>query len=513
MRIINVLRNSFYSISTFIFISLLGIIVRKFFVQYLPIELLGLEGLFANIITLLSLAELGITNVISYGLYREIANDNKEEINILMNIYRYIYMIIGSIVFVISIILFICLPIIIKEPTISWNYIYFVYVIQIGVILSSYFLAYKRTLFLAAQKDYICIKVDMCCNSLNNIVRLIAIVVFQSYFIYASTSLFFNILANIIISSKVKKEYPFLRLISVSYRDMKERKIFKDIKNFLIHKISYIVYSGIDILIVSSFLGLNMAGLLSNYILIYTGIYSILYKLLQGIRPSIGNLVYSSDIIKSYKIYNTLDLAYIFLGGYVACIYVIVFQDFISLFFGKEFLLPNEYIIALAFNVFLGMQFENAYNFRSTHGNFENDRIYMIYSAISKLVISIIGIKLFGIVGIMLGTIVGLFFIVYGRIQFVFRIIFKRSLKEYIKKHIIISCIIWVEIILIYYFFNNIYIIPYTYWGLFFKCVIISIILLILQYILFYKTEEFKDICIYLRKIGNIIFNKIKGKG
>ena len=89
-----------------------------------------------------------------------------------------------------------------------------------------------------------------------------------------------------------------------------------------------------------------------------------------------------------------------------------MFQDFISLFFGKEFLLPNEYTIALAFNVFLGMQFENAYNFRSTQGNFENDRIYMIYSAIAKLMVSIIGIKLFGIVGIMLGTIVGLFFIV-----------------------------------------------------------------------------------------------------
>lgn len=59
MRIINVLRNSFYAISTFIFISLFSIIVRKFFVQYLPIELLGLEGLFTNIITLLSLAELG----------------------------------------------------------------------------------------------------------------------------------------------------------------------------------------------------------------------------------------------------------------------------------------------------------------------------------------------------------------------------------------------------------------------------------------------------------------------
>ena len=511
MRIINVLRNSFYSISTFIFISLLGVIVRKFFVQYLPIELLGLEGLFGNIIMLLSLAELGITNVISYGLYREIANDNKDEINILMNIYRYIYMIIGSIVFSISIILFVCLPNIIKEPTISWNYIYFVYIIQIGVILSSYFLAYRRTLFLAAQKDYICIKIDTYCNVLNNIVRLISIIMFQNYFMYAGTSLFFNILSNIIIFNKAQKDYPFLSIIKISYKDIKERKIFNDIKNFCIHKLSAIFYGGIDMIIVSSFLGLNIAGLLSNYILISTGIYSILYKVLQGIIPSIGNMIYLEEKSKSYKIYNMLDLVYTFLGGYIACVYVVIFQDFIGLFFGKEFLLPYEYIIALSFNVFLAIQFENVYNFRSTQGNFEYDRMYMIYSAISKLIVSIICIKLFGIVGIVIGTIIGLFFIVYSRIKFVFKIIFNKSMKEYIYKHIIISCILLGEIILIYYFFYSLNIILCTYLGLLLKCIMILIIMLIIQYILFHKIEEFKDMCVYLKKINNIISNKIKG--
>lgn len=509
MRVANVLRNSIYSICSFILITILGLVVRKYFVQYLPIELLGLEGLFANIVMILSLAELGVSDVINYGLYREIANNNQKEINILMNIYRYIYLIIGMLIFLVSIILFFCLPIIIQDTSIPWIYVQVVYVIQIGIILSSYFLAYKRTLFMTDQKDYICVKVDIICKSLNNIVMLVAIIALQNYYIYIISTLVFNVLANLIIAYKVNKNYPFLKPVKVTIKDMKDRKFFVDIRNFLVHKVSYIVYSGIDTILIASFLGLKIAGLLSNYILIYRGIYTILYKLLQGIRPSIGNLIYAEDKEKSYRIYNMLDLAYLFIGGYVACIYIVVFQDFIGLFFGQQFLLPSEYVIALAFNVFLGMQFENAYNFRSTHGNFENDRIYMIYSAISKLVISIIGIKLFGVVGIMLGTIAGLFFIVYGRMQFVFRIIFNKSLKLYIKKHIFISIIIWIEIILIYYSLEYLHII-YSYGGLVLKCILIGIMMLILQSIFFHKTKEFKDICIYTKKISNIILSKLK---
>ena len=96
MRTLNILRNSAYSLISFACVALLGIFVRKFFTQYLPVELLGIEGLFSNIIAMLSLAELGVSAIISYNLYREIAKDNKKEINILMSLYRYVYTIIGS---------------------------------------------------------------------------------------------------------------------------------------------------------------------------------------------------------------------------------------------------------------------------------------------------------------------------------------------------------------------------------------------------------------------------------
>ena len=92
MRIFNILRNSLYSILSFVFISLLSIFVRKQFTEYLSIELLGIEGLFTNVVSILSLAELGISSVINYSLYKALASNDKNEINIIMNIYRYLYL-------------------------------------------------------------------------------------------------------------------------------------------------------------------------------------------------------------------------------------------------------------------------------------------------------------------------------------------------------------------------------------------------------------------------------------
>ncbi len=511
MRVANVLRNSMYSMTLYVVLAVLGILIRQAFTRHLPIELLGLEGLFTNVIALLSIAELGISTVISYGLYREIANKNEAEVNILMSIYRYIYLLIGTLVALIGIVLFFLLPWIVRDESIAWGYVQFVYVIQICTVLSTYFLAYRRTLFAADQKDYICVRIDLVCTFAANLVKFAAIVVWQSYTMYALSALGFNILANLIISHRLGKEYPFLHTVKVTIQDLRQRKFFVDVKNFLIHKLSYIVYSGTDAIIISSILGLRTAGLVANYILLCDGVYKLLYKMLQGIIPSVANLVYTDDREKSYRVYRMLDFAYFLIGGYIACIYVTVLQPFVALFFGAEFLLEDAYVKALAVNVFLGMQFENAYNFRSTHGLFENDRGYMVLSAAANLILSLILAHYLGVVGVMIGTIVGLWFIVYGRVQFVFRVIFRRSMKNYWWRHAWWSMVVLLEITLINEilsasFFSS------TYTGLFVKCLCAALLMLGMQVLVFHRCEEFRSVCLYAVEARDILMSKIRGR-
>lgn len=511
MRIINFFRNSMYSLLSFFFLSLMGVYIRKLFTENLSVELLGLEGLFSSIVSILSLAELGIASVINYSLYKALANDDKEEVNILMNIYRYMYRLIGSFIFIISVVLYYFLPFIISERNIPWYYVELVYFVQIATVVSTYFIAYKRTLFAADQKDYISIKIDTICRMVANCVRIIAIVCFQSYLLYALIALFFNILANLIITFKVNKTYTFIKPVKVSVNDMRNRNFFKDIKNFMVHKLAYIFYGGADSILVTTFLGLNTAGLMANYLLVHTGIYTIMYKCFQGIVPTLGNLVYSESKEKSFKVYKILDLLYTFLGAYICCIYILFFQKFFMLFFGKEFLLDDNYALLLGIQVFLAMQFENACNYRNTYGSFEKDRIYMIFSAISKIVIAILLMKELGIAGLILGTIVGLFFIIYGRIVIVFKCILKQRISVYLIKHLIYSCIVIVEILLIKQVISIINL-PLNYYSLVLELLLATVMLIIINIIVFYKTEEFIELLQYFNSYINVAKQQIKNK-
>ena len=511
MRVANVLRNSIYSMTLYVVLALLGILIRQAFTRYLPIELLGLEGLFANIVTLFSIAEMGITTVISYGLYRELAHKNEAEVNMLMSIYRYIYIIIGTLVAFVGGVLFFFLLWIVRDNTVEWSYIQFVYIIQIGTVLSTYFLAYRRTLFTADQKDYICVRIDLACTLVANLVKFAAIVVWQSYTMYALSALGFNILANLIISHQLGRKYPFLHTVKVTIQDLRQRKFFVDVKNFLIHKLSYVVYHGTDAIVISSILGLRTAGLVANYVLLCDGISKLLYRVLQGIGPSIANLVYADDQEKTYRIFHMLDFAYFLMGGYIACIYFIVLQPFVVLFFGADFLLDDAYVLALAFNVFLGMQFENACNFRNTHGMFENDRGYMVLSAVTNLVLSVTLVQYLGVVGVMIGTIAGLGFIVYGRVQFVFRVIFRRSMKAYWWKHAWWSIVVLLEILLIDQILSDAFF-SSTYMGLLIKCLCAAGLMIGMQILVFHRREEFRSMCMYAGEARAVLMSKIRGR-
>ena len=60
--------------------TIIGLICRMVFTRTLSAEYLGIGGLFTNILSMLSLAELGIGSAIVYALYKPLAVRDKEQI-------------------------------------------------------------------------------------------------------------------------------------------------------------------------------------------------------------------------------------------------------------------------------------------------------------------------------------------------------------------------------------------------------------------------------------------------
>ena len=85
-------KNSIINISVALIGQLLGLIVsfiaRIFFIRILGAEYLGVNGLFTNILTILSLVELGIGPAIIFSLYKPLAENNIKKVKALMKFYQ-----------------------------------------------------------------------------------------------------------------------------------------------------------------------------------------------------------------------------------------------------------------------------------------------------------------------------------------------------------------------------------------------------------------------------------------
>ena len=97
-----------------IFVTLVS---RKIFLQNLGADYLGVDGLFANILSFLSMAELGIGSAITYSLYKPLALIDVDSMKSLMKLYKISYCIIGALIFIAGTILTPFLPYIVSNSS------------------------------------------------------------------------------------------------------------------------------------------------------------------------------------------------------------------------------------------------------------------------------------------------------------------------------------------------------------------------------------------------------------
>lgn len=94
-RIFSSIKNVSVSMMEQIVTNLLLFVNRSFFIYFLGNEFLGLNGLFSNILTLLSLSDLGFGMAILYSMYKPAAEKNYYKVAALLNLYKKIYHIVG----------------------------------------------------------------------------------------------------------------------------------------------------------------------------------------------------------------------------------------------------------------------------------------------------------------------------------------------------------------------------------------------------------------------------------
>lgn len=406
MRVENSIKNTIISIFFQGFGLLINFIVRIFFIKILGSEYLGLNGLFTNILLVLSLAELGVGEAINFSLYKPLAEKDIAKCQLLMNVYKKVYIIIGIFITVIGIGFMPFIPYFINEMT-GLEHVNIIYILFVLNTSLSYFFSYKRNLIIADQKMYIATIYKNIFYVIFKIAQIIYLIIFKDYIGYLVLQVLATVLENVFISIKAEKIYPFLQGEQSSKLDQATRnEIVKNTQAMMMHKIGNVIVNSTDNIILSKFVGLIAVGIYSNYYMITYSLTIVYTQIYASLTASIGNLCVDSSKDRQFDVFKKINFFTFWLYSFSAICLLILFNPFIELWVGKEYLLNFDVVIVICINFYVTGMRKSVLTFREAAGLFYKDRWKSVLEAIINLIVSIILAIKFGIIGVFIGTLI-----------------------------------------------------------------------------------------------------------
>lgn len=497
MRTKNTIKNICSGLLVQVITSILGFVSRKIFINIMGVELLGINALLTNILSMLSLAELGIGSAIYYSLYEPLAKHNNEQIKAIMNLYSQIYKILGVVVAVLGIIMLPFLKFFIKEDiTVSMSYVRSVYLIFLLNSVLSYFLAYRRNILSADQKNYILSGYSCFFNIITYISQIIIICTTHNFVIYIAINVILSFIQNIIIFNRTNKEYPYLKnKIKLKLDENIKKNIIKNAKAlFMVNIACYFVF-GTDNILISMFVGVISTGIYSNYYLIINTINTFINKIYEGIKASYGNLLVEKEKKEAFKIFEVLYFLTFWLMTFCSTCLIVLINPFIKLWLGNNMLFEMSVTIVLIYNFYTrGMTnaIEIVRNGAGLYSPYPFFKYWALIEGIVNLIASIIlaGCLNMGILGIFLGTSISTCVTSFILPWNVYKYVFNISSKSYYKKYLLYN-IISIIIAVITYYSVNFITINNIFIDLIFKAICSLIIPNVLLFLMFNKTKEF----------------------
>lgn len=506
-RVVKSQYNLIFSLIYNIVVTILGFATRSVFVHSLGAEYLGLNGLFTNVLSLLSLAELGVGSAITFSLYKPIANKDSEKIKSLMYLYKKAYQIIGWIIFGLGIILTPFLKYIVNlDAGIGINY-YVIYIMfLINTVISYWFFAYRSVIIYAHQDGYVLTKIETVFRLVCYLIQFGILLLLKNYYLYLALPIVAGIIKNIIVSNIAGKRYPIINEKNVKPLEKEEvRGIFQNVFALSIFKISGVIYGATDNIIISTWLGTAVVGIVSNFTMIIQLVTSYVNMVFQSMYASVGDLNASETDAYKYVVFKRLNLLNYWIYAYCTICLGCFLNPCIKVWLDENYCLNNSTVILLAL-VFLVPGLNNVVNiYKDACGLFKEVQVRAMFTAIINLAVSIVLVKIIGLNGVYIGTIVAYISTIYMvDCRVVFKKIFHLNVKLYyidlLKKVMLFMML----------FSSSVYVvnlIDINSWVKLFVCAVILSVLVNGVFMFIYKrTEEYT----YLKSIVIGIIKKRK---
>lgn len=421
-------RNLIFGMVNRVVYMLMPFLSRTALIYVLGMEYVGLNSLVSSILQVLNLADLGIGTAIVYALYEPVANDNKPVIRALMNYYRKVYRAIGCVIALLGLALMPFLPLLIKgEPPEDVN-ITILYLVYLSNTVVSYLLfAYKQALPTAMQRVDVVSNVNTITNILLNLLQVVVLVLWHSYYAYLVLIPLCTIVNNILMSRHVDRTYPDLRPEGSISQELRA-SIRKRVAGLTIQRVCATTRNALDSVFLSAFIGLTVTAIYNNYLLIMSAVTGILGVVSTAILPTVGNSIVTDSAEKNYSDMRLMNFVYMLVSGWCASCMLCLYQPFMRIWAGADNMFGILVVILLVL-YFYGLKLGDIISlYASGSGLWWEMRWRAIAESVANVVLNFVFVQIWGVTGIVAATLISLLTVNFGlATSIIFKYYFKNG--------------------------------------------------------------------------------------
>lgn len=496
--------NSTANILCLIIMFIPNMIIRKIFLDTLGSEMLGLTSLYTNIISWLSIFELGVGSAIVFSLYKPYAIKDYKSIKSYIDFYGKFYRKIGLTILIFGLFISPFIKYFIND-NLDYNIASIGFILYIINTFISYMFSHRLCILNVAQEAYIITLGTAFSRLVIFLGQVIILKIYPDFILYIVIQIVINLIYFLSINKYISKRFSWINGKGEALEDSEKESLTKNIKALFMHKIGTLVLHSTDNIVISKFLGLTTLARYTNYQIVINALQSLVNSILGGLTASLGNLIAEGDMHKTYNIHKKVFFMSFWITSFIVISLYNTLNQFIVLWVGKQNLIDNFTFIIILLNTYFFTMRGSVEQFKSASGNYYQDRYAPIIEAIINLMVSLILVNYIGLAGVFIGTLVSNIMVVFWvKPYVVYKYVFDVNLIEYFRMYFKYLFIGIITLFITSMITNN-FKYNYDLFSFIVNCLVNIVVVNSLYIFIFYRTDEFK----YFKGIINNILNRL----
>ena len=381
----------------------LEFVSRAVFIQVLGAEVLGVQSVYVSLVQMMSLAELGITNAMIYSYYEPLATGDMRKLAALIRLYRRVFLAIAAVVALFGIVMQPLLPLIL-DVDVSAPELRYAFLLVVADTVISYLFVYRTIVLRADQKGYVVTSYAIVIDSIRVFAQILLLIFTRDFLVYLAVRLVATLSLNLLASRRAKKDYQWISDRSSELDPEEKHAVIDIVKSGFIYKVSSILLNNTTNILISIMVSTIAVGYLANYTTIIVAVTSISTVIFTNLTASVGNFAVTGSAESRRRVFDVM----VFVGAWLTIVFVvctaILSNDFIVLWLGPDYILPDSTFFWRLSLMFLSCIMQPAFSYREATGLYRETKYVMLLAALVNLVLSIVLGYFWGLDGILAGS-------------------------------------------------------------------------------------------------------------